>query len=412
MGSAKSLRHVEALVEAVMSGGLTEGLLRSGLESVLAAIMEAEVSEQLGAEHGERSDARSGYRNGYRERSFQTALGTSTLQIPKVREGHYAPSFLTAYRRSDDALLAAVAACYHQGVSTRKVESIMRELGVENLKKSQVSEIVRRLDPQVEAFRKRGLGEFPYVWLDARYENVREDNRVIKVAVLVAIGVRRDGMREVLGVAVERAENEAFWDDFIRSLLDRGLTGVKLAISDAHEGLRAAIAKRLPGACWQRCRVHFMRNLGERVSRRHRPAVLALAKTIFVQESHAEALEQRKAVVEALRKAKQNKAADFLESSDDMLTYMHFPREHWSKLHSTNVIERQNRELKRRTRVVSIFPNREALIRLAGALLLEEHEEWTVARRYISERSMDELYTPAEQLGLAEDPTRHITAAK
>lgn len=410
MTSEKSLRHVNALVEEVLSGGDVNGLLRKALEAVLAAVMEAEVSEQLGAAHGERSEGRQGHRNGYRERTFQTGLGTSTLRVPKVRRGHYSPSFLTAYKRSDDALLAAVATCFHQGVSTRKVEALMRELGVDHMKKSQVSEVVKRLDPQVEAFRKRPLGECPYVFLDARYENVREDNEVHKVAVLVALGVRRDGMREVLGVSVSRTENEAFWDDFLTSLVERGLTGVKLAISDAHQGLRKAIEKRLVAAKWQRCRVHFMRNLATRVSRRHQPACLALAKTIFAQESHEAAVAQREMVAKALRQAKQHAAADFLESSDDMLTYMLFPMDHWTKLHSTNVVERLNRELKRRTRVVSIFPNRKSLIRLAGALLLEEHEEWLVGRRYISERSMDQLYSPAQVLGIEEDPTGYLAA--
>jgi transposase-like protein len=411
MASTKSLRHVEQFVEAMMSEDTVNSALRKGLEAILSAVMEAEVSEVTGADHGERSGDRATNRNGYRDRGFQTGLGTSTLRVPKVRNGHYTPSFLTAYKRSDDALLAAVAMCYQQGVSTRKVGAVMRELGVESMKKSQVSEIAKRLDKQVGVFRKRDLGEFPYVWMDARYENVREDGGIKKVAVLVAIGVRRDGMREVLGFAVSSVENQAYWDDFISSLLQRGLSGVKLAISDAHEGLRRAIEKRLPSAEWQRCRVHFMRNLGSRISKRHQPACVALAKTIFAQESYDEAIEQRTYVVAALRKAKQSEAAAFLESTDAMLTYMKFPQVHWSKLHSTNVVERQNRELKRRTRVVSIFPNRASLERLAGALLLEEHEEWLVARRYISNTSMDALYTPTEQLGLdAEDPVKYLAA--
>lgn len=411
MASEKSLRHVQQFVEAMMSEDTVNNALRAGLEAILSAVMEAEVSAVTGAEHGERSGDRATNRNGYREREFQTGLGTSILRVPKVRRGHYTPSMLTAYKRSDDALMAAVAACYQQGISTRKVEAVMRELGVEHMKKSQVSEIAKRLDEQVGVFRQRELSEFPYVWMDARYENVREGGGIKKVAVLVAIGVRRDGMREVLGFAVSPVENEAYWDDFISSLLQRGLHGVKLAISDAHQGLRLAIEKRLPSAQWQRCRVHFMRNLGTRISKRHRPACLALAKMVFAQESYEEAIEQRGHVVRALRRAKQNPAADFLESTDAMLTYMHFPRGHWSKLHSTNVVERQNRELKRRTRVVSIFPNRASLERLVGALLLEEHEEWLVGRRYISESSMDALYTPADQLGLdGEDPVRHLAA--
>ncbi|MCB9672356.1 MAG: IS256 family transposase [Alphaproteobacteria bacterium] len=405
---------MEEFVDAMMDGRDIKAVLREGLVAVLHAVMENEATQVTGAEFGERSEERVTRRNGTRERSFQTGLGTIQLRIPKVRSGHYTPSFLPAYKRSDDAVIAAVAACYHQGVSTRNVEAIMRELGVENMKKSQVSDIAKRLDEQVSEFRRRELGEFPYVWLDARYENVRENHAVRKVAVLVAIGVRRDGMREVLGFDVARVENEAFWEDFIGSLQERGLRGVKLCVSDAHGGLRAAIEKRLPSAKWQRCRVHFMRNLASRVTKRHRAPCLALVKTIFAQDSHKAALEQRTAVVEAFRKANQRDAADFLESTDDMLTYMEFPESHWPKLHSTNVVERQNRELKRRTRVVSIFPNRASLERLVGALLLEEHEEWLVARRYIAEVSMDALYTPAEQLGLTEengtDPTRLLAA--
>ena len=395
-----------------LANGDLKDLMRRGLEAALAAFMEAEVSEQIGAAYGEQSAGRTTNRNGYRPRGSNTGLGSSTLQIPKVRKGTYFPSFLSAHKRSDDALVMAVAACYQQGVSTRKVEAIARALGVESLKKDQVSAMASALDPQVAKFRERKLGECPYVFLDARYEHVREDAQVHKVAVLVALGVRRDGHREVLGFAIERTENEAYWDGVLSSLTERGLTGVKLAVSDAHEGLRRAIEKRLPSARWQRCRVHFMRNLAQKVPQRQRSAFVALAKTIFVQESYEQAVQQRAAIAESFRRAKRADVADFLESADEVLTYMTFPSEHWTKLHSTNVVERLNRELKRRTRVVSIFPNRDALQRLVGALLLEEHEEWVVSRRYISEQSMKALYSPAEQLELAEDPTRHLMAAK
>ena len=409
MTGSESLRHVVAFVKEFLADGDSKNLLRKGLEAALAGLMEAEVGEQIGAGHGERAPGRAAMRNGYRERQFQTGLGTSTLKIPKLRAGSYFPSFLVSYKRSDDALLAAMATCYLEGVSTRNAAHVARALGVENMGKSQVSAICARLDPMVAAFRERELGEFPYVWLDARYENVREAGHIRKVAVLVALGVRRDGMREVLGVAVERTESEAHWDAFIESLRKRGLRGVKLAVSDAHEGLRRAIEKRLPGAKWQRCRVHFMRNLAQRLPKRKAPALLALAKTIFSAQSYKEAVEQRAEVAEIYEKAGFEDVAEYLTGADEVLTYMEFPAQHWTKLHSTNLVERLNRELKRRTRVVSIFPNRASLVRLAGALLLEEHEEWLVGRRYIAENSMDQLYSPAEQLGLDEPSGRDLS---
>ena len=398
MAHAENLRHVEALLEEILADNGVSDPFKKGLEAFLAAVMESEVTERTGAVHGARDEGRVGHRNGYRDRQFQTGLGTHELRIPKLRKGTYLPSFLKSRQRSDDALMLAVAACYHQGVSTRNVEKVALALGVEHLKKSTVSRIVATLDPQVEAFRDRPLGRFPYVFLDARYENVREDHAVRKVAVLVAIGVREDGAREVLGYDVCRVENEAFWRDFIASLVRRGLAGVRLVVSDAHEGLRRAIEKGLPAAQWQRCKVHFLRNLGSRIPRKLRPSFLALAKTVFAFDTRAEAEKQRAEVAQIFRQAGREDAAAFLESSDEVLTYLDFPVEHHTKLHSTNVVERLNRELKRRTRVVSIFPNRPALGRLIGALLLEEHEEWLVSRRYISERSMKKLLTPQELL--------------
>ena len=396
---AKStVRHVEGLLEEIREEGLSSGLLRRALEAALSAIMEFEVSEQTGAEYGERSEGRLVRRNGYRSRSFQTGLGTSVLEIPKLRQGSYLPSFLKAHQRSDEALVLAVAECYQQGVSTRNVEAIAQALGVESLSRSTVSRMVEVLDPQIEAFRNRSLGRYPYVFLDARYEFVREDHRVRKMAVLVAIGVREDGVREVLGYAVARVENEAYWGDFLQELRQRGLSGVRVVVSDAHEGLKAAIAKLLPAARWQRCKVHFLRNLSERIPPKKRPALVSLAKTIFEQETAQEAREQRQLVSEIYRRAGMESAAELLESCEDVLTYLDLPTEHWSKLHSTNALERLNRELKRRTRVVSIFPHRQSLERLAGALLLEEHEEWMVGRRYISERSMRLLKSSTDQL--------------
>ena len=394
----KSLRHIESFLDKIVKSTEFRDVLRHGLEAVLAAMMETEVQQVTGAGHGEHSDERMTHRNGYRDRSFNSALGTSILRIPKIRQGSYYPSFLKSRQRSDDALVLAIAECYQQGVSTRKMESIGRALGVESLSKSTVSRILKMLDPQVEAFRQRVLPSCPYVFVDARYEHVREDHAVRKSAVLVAIGVKQDGSREVLGFWTARVENEAYWSDFLQDLKGRGLSGVRLVISDAHEGLRKAIAGTFPEAEWQRCKVHFLRNLSSRIPERKRPALLSLAKTIFQQESFDEALAQRDQVVAFYRQARQREAADFLEGCNDVLTHMRFPREHWTKLHSTNVLERLNRELKRRTRVVSIFPNRESLERLTGSLLVEEHEEWMVSRRYISERSMKLLTTRAEEL--------------
>lgn len=320
------------------------------------------------------------------------------MAIPKLRRGTYFPSFLRSQQRSDDALCLALVECYQQGISTRRAESVAAALGVESLSKSSVSRMVERLDPLVKEFRERRLPACPYVFVDARYEHVREDNAVRKVAVLIALGVREDGGREVLGFSTARVENEAWWSDFLHDLVRRGLSGVQLVVSDAHEGLRRAIAHVLPAARWQRCKVHFLRNLGGRVPRKKRPALLSLAKTIFQQDCLDDALEQRRKVAAVFRDAGQDKAADFLEGANEVLSHMSFPPEHWPKLHSTNVVERLNRELKRRTRLVSIFPNRAALERLTGALLLEEHEEWIIARRYIAEVSMAKLKTPEDQV--------------
>lgn len=317
------------------------------------------------------------------------------LRIPRVRDGSYMPSFLKARQRSDDALMVALVECYQRGVSTRKAEAVAQALGVERISKSTMSRLLAALDPQVDTFRKRRLPSCPYVFVDARYENVREDHRVQKMAVLVAIGVREDGAREVLGFAVAPVENEAYWEDFLQDLRKRGLSGVRLVVSDGHEGLKIAIGRVFPGARWQRCKVHFLRNLGARIPQKRRPALLALAKTIFEQETLDDAFAQRAQVAEAFRRAGQADAAELLESSDEILTYLSFPLEHRTKLHSTNVVERLNRELKTRTRVVSIFPNRASLVRLVGALLLEEHDEWIVGRRYISEQSMKALRSPA-----------------
>ncbi|RMG71564.1 MAG: IS256 family transposase [Bacteroidetes bacterium] len=393
-----SMRHIEEFVKRVMSGEDLGQLLRTGLEAALSAIMEGEISEQLGAGYHERSDGRQGYRNGYRRRRFDTGLGTTELKIPRPREGSYFPSFLKSRERSDGALQTALVECYEQGVSTRRAEAVAQALGVDSISKSTVSRLVKVLDPAVKAFRERELSRCPYVFVDARYEHVREDHAVRKVAVMVALGVREDGGREVLGFRTARTENQAWWGDFLKDLKRRGLDGVKLVVSDAHEGLRRAIGEVLPEAKWQRCKVHFLRNLGSRLPKKKRPGLLALTKMIFEMETLDEARVQRRKVATLFREAGHHDAADCLEGADEVLTYLEFPEAHRSKLHSTNVVERLNRELKRRTRLVSIFPDRASLERLVGALLLEEHEEWMVSRRYISERSMASLKSPEEQL--------------
>ncbi len=408
----KSVRQVEELVKQVVEEGAGTEVLRRALEAALAAIMEGEVSELAGAGYGERSEERLTHRNGYRNRRLDTPLGTTELHIPRLRQGSYQPSFLRSRQRSDESLLVALVECFQQGVSTRKAEEVARSLGVDGISKSTVSRMLDVLDPQVEAFRQRALRSCAYVYVDARYENVREDHAIRKMAVLVAVGVREDGTREVLGYWVAPTENEAYWGDFLQDLRRRGLEKVQLVISDAHEGLRKAIQRHLPGARWQRCKVHFLRNVGARLPLKKRPAMLALVKTIFAQDTLAEALHQRQEVVQLFRKAKQHEAADLLEHADDVLTYMNFPRDHWPKLHSTNMLERLNRELKTRTRVVSIFPNRASLIRLAGALLLEENDEWLVGRRYIGEQSMKLLADPKSRLEQVIPGAGHLVACR
>jgi putative transposase len=407
-----SLRHIDGFVKSIVDNGETKEVLRRALEAALAALMEGEVSVITGAGHGEVSESRETHRNGYRERRLDTTLGTIPLRIPRVRTGSYMPSFLSSNQRSDAALVAALVECFQQGVSTRKAEAVARSLGVESMSKSTVSRMLGTLDEQVKAYRERPLPECPYVFVDARYENVREDHAVRKMAVMVALGVRPDGGKEFLGFWVARVENEAYWGDFLADLRRRGLEGVKLMVSDAHEGLRRAIQRVYPGSMWQRCKVHFLRNLAGRLPRKKQPSVMALVKTVFAQDSQDEALVQRTAVAKLLRQMKCGEAADLLEGATEVLTYMQFPKDHWTKLHSTNVVERLNRSLKVRTRVVSIFPNKASVERLIGALLLEEQDEWLDGRRFISAQSMKLLLQPATlQAPTANDKTATLGAA-
>lgn len=369
--------------------------LREGLQGFVQRLIEAEVGAVVGAGRYERTAARQTYRNGSRPRTWQTRLGELALHIPKLREGGYFPSFLEPRRRAERALVSVVQEAYVSGVSTRKVDELVEVLGGTGLSKSTVSRLCQELDEEAEAFRTRPLeGEVPYLWLDALYEKVREGNRVRSMAVVLAIGVTAEGTRTVVGIDVGNTEDEAFWKGFIRSLVRRGLNGVQLVISDAHEGLKKAIAQALPGASWQRCRVHAMRNLLTRVPRGQQAMVMALVRTIYAQPTQAEARQQLTQVARTLRKTLPRAAEALEEMAEDLLAYMAFPAEHWRQIHSNNPLERQNKEIRRRTRVVGIFPNRGSLLRLVSLLLAEQDDEWQAAEKaYMSRRSMARVTT-------------------
>jgi len=368
-------------------------VLREGIRVLSQALMETEVAGLIGAERHERT----AYRNGSRMRTWDTRMGTIELAIPKVTPGTYFPSLLQPRRRAEHALLAVVQEAYVHGVSTRKVDDLVKALGVDGISKSEVSRICGTLDTVVAAFRTRALtGEHRYLWVDATYQKVRVDGRVVSQATVVAVGITSDGDRQVLGVDEGPSEDRAFWTAFLRSLVKRGLTGVRLVVSDAHEGLKQAISTVLHGAAWQRCRVHFMRNLLATVPQGAREAIAAIVRTIFAQPDHASALAQLRKVAEGLRPRFAQTARLLEDAAEDILAYRHLPVEHQRQLHSTNPLERLNKEIKRRSNVVGIFPNPAAVIRLVGAILLEQDDEWAVAeRRYFSAESMQQPSTPS-----------------
>jgi transposase-like protein len=381
--------------------------LRASVQLMSQLLMEAEVEQQIGAGKYERSPERTNQRNGYRPRVWETRVGEIPLQIPKVRTGSYFPSLLEPRRRAEQALLSVIQSAYVEGVSTRKVDDLLQALGLTGIDKSRVSRICKELDQVVNAFRTRELvGEYPYVWLDALYVKVRQNHRIVSMAVVVAIGVQETGERSVLGFAVGGSEEASFWQEFLRSLVGRGLKGVRLVISDAHEGLKAALGQVLAGASWQRCRVHFMRNLLAHIPHADKSMVAAALRTIFAQPTR-DAAGQQLAVVVSAMETRWPKAARLLsQAEDEILSYMSFPAEHWTRIYSTNPLERLNKEVKRRVNVVGIFPNVAAVERLTGAVLLEINDEWQVERRYFSLASMRKLMEPEALLPTEPMPLR------
>jgi len=360
-------------------------LLREMIGFAAQRLMELDVEGLTGAAHGERSPDRITQRNGYRDRFWETRAGTVELRIPKLRKGSYFPGFLEPRRMSEKALTAVIQEAYVQGVSTRAVDDLVKAMGMSGISKSQVSRLCGEIDDKIQTFLNRPLeGDWPYVWLDATYLKVRQDGRIVSVAVIIAVGVNTAGRREVLGMAIGASEAETFWTDFLRKLARRGLRGVKLVISDAHEGIKAAVARVL-NASWQRCRVHFMRNVLAHAGKQGRRVVSAFIATAFAQDDAGAAKTQWRQVADQLRPRVPKLAALMDEAEADVLAYMTFPAAHRPKLHSTNPIERVNGEIKRRTDVVGIFPNEDAVTRLVGAILLEQNDEWTVQRaRYMS----------------------------
>jgi putative transposase len=360
-------------------------LLREMIGFTAQRLMELEVEGLTGAPHGERSPDRINQRNGYRDRAWETRAGTVELRIPKLRKGSYFPAFLEPRRLAEKALAAVVQEAYVHGVSTRAVDDLVKAMGMTGISKSQVSRLCEEIDGKVKAFLSRPIeGDWPYLWIDATYLKVRQSGRIVSVAVIVAVAVNADGRREVLGMDIGPSEAEPFWTEFLRKLARRGLRGVKLVISDAHEGIKAAVAKVLH-ATWQRCRVHFMRNVLAYAGRQGRRVVAAFIGTAFAQDDAEAASKQWRTVADQLRAKVPKLAAVMDDAEADVLAFMTFPKDHRSKIHSINPLERLNGEIKRRTEVVGIFPNEDAIIRLVGALLLEQNDEWAVQRgRYMS----------------------------
>ena len=376
--------NLQALLEKTTDGDF----LREMISFTAQRLMELEVETLTGAALGARTPDRVNHRNGYRDRDWETRAGSVELRIPKLRKGGYFPAFLEPRRMAEKALTAVIQEAYIQGVSTRSVDDLVQAMGMSGISKSQVSRLCGEIDEKVQTFLTRPLeGDWPYVWLDATYVKVRQTGRIVPVAVTIAIGVNNDGRREILGMDIGPSEAETFWTEFLRKLARRGLRGVKLVISDAHEGLKAAITRVL-SATWQRCRVHFMRSLLAYVPKSQQSVVSAAVRQVFVQPDRKAAGEAWRHVADQLRPRFPKVAALLDDAEHDVLAYMDYPEPHRSKLHSTNPIERLNKEVKRRTNVIGIFPNEASVRRLVGAVLLEQNDDWQLQHRYLTLETM------------------------
>ena len=401
MADSLSMALEELLRKVELEGDVD--ILREGVRVLSQALMELELRQHLGADRHERTPERTGHRNGHRERRWDTRVGSIDLRVPRVRTGGFIPALLEPRKRAERALVAVVQEAYVHGVSTRRVDDLVQALGITGISKSEVSRVCQGLDAEVTRFRTRPLtGTYPYVWLDATYLKVREDHRVVSMAVVIAVGVNANGQREVLGLDVGPSEDGAFWLGFLRELVARGLSGVRLVTSDAHEGLKGAIAAVLHGTSWQRCRVHFVRNALALVPKSAAELVAATIRTVFAQPDAASSREQWRKVADGFRERFPRLAELMDGAEDEVLAYLSVSRSHWRQVWSTNPLERLNKEVKRRSDVVGIFPNAAAVTRLVGMVLVEQHDEWQVSRRYLTPEARPAVPTSASTAAVPE----------